>query len=58
MPGACGSQAVTSLGAAPHRICRMGMSRSFQHTSIFPRLTVFENVQAAYLAHRGRGANF
>jgi branched-chain amino acid transport system ATP-binding protein len=45
-------------GAAPHRICRMGMSRSFQHTSIFPRLTVFENVQAAYLAHRGRGANF
>jgi branched-chain amino acid transport system ATP-binding protein len=45
-------------GAAPHRICRMGMGRSFQRTNIFPLLTVFENVQAAYIAHRGRGRNF
>ena len=45
-------------GAAPHRICRMGMGRSFQRTNIFPQLTVFENVQAAYIAHRGRGTNF
>jgi branched-chain amino acid transport system ATP-binding protein len=45
-------------GAAPHRICRMGMGRSFQRTNIFPQLTVFENVQAAYIAHRGRGSNF
>jgi branched-chain amino acid transport system ATP-binding protein len=44
-------------GAAPHRICRMGMGRSFQRTNIFPLLTVFENVQAAYIAHRGRGRN-
>lgn len=44
--------------AAPHRICRMGMGRSFQRTNIFPKLTVFENVQAAYIAHRGRGTNF
>ena len=45
-------------GIAPHRICRLGMGRSFQRTNIFPRLTVFENVQAALLAHRGLGRNF
>src|SRR3954454_9351222 len=45
-------------GIAPHKICGAGMGRSFQRTNIFPRLTVFENVQAAYLAHRGRGGNF
>jgi branched-chain amino acid transport system ATP-binding protein len=36
----------------------MGIGRSFQRTNIFPRLSVFENVQAAFLAHRGRGRNF
>ena len=45
-------------GAPPHRICRMGVGRSFQRTNIFPKLSVFENVQAAFLAHRGRGRNF
>ncbi len=45
-------------GAPPHRICRMGIGRSFQRTNIFARLSVFENVQAAFLAHRGRGSNF
>jgi branched-chain amino acid transport system ATP-binding protein len=39
----------------PHDICRLGIGRSFQRTNIFPRLTVFENVQAAFLSHRGRG---
>jgi branched-chain amino acid transport system ATP-binding protein len=42
-------------GIAPHDLCRLGMGRSFQRTNIFPRLTVFENVQAAYVCHRGRG---
>jgi branched-chain amino acid transport system ATP-binding protein len=44
-------------GIAPHDLCRLGMSRSFQRTNIFPRLTVFENVQAAFVSHRGRGWN-
>jgi branched-chain amino acid transport system ATP-binding protein len=44
-------------GRAPHDICRLGMGRSFQRTNIFPRLTVYENVQAAFLSHRGRGRN-
>jgi branched-chain amino acid transport system ATP-binding protein len=34
------------------------MGRSFQRTNIFPKLTVFENVQAAFIAHRGRGRDF
>lgn len=41
-----------------HRICRLGVGRSFQRTNIFPRLTVFENVQAAVLAHHGKSLNF
>ncbi|MGA2954243.1 MAG: ABC transporter ATP-binding protein [Thermodesulfobacteriota bacterium] len=42
----------------PHKICRLGMGRSFQRTNIFPRLTVFENIQAALVAHRGESLNF
>jgi branched-chain amino acid transport system ATP-binding protein len=45
-------------GAPPHRICGMGLGRSFQRANIFPKLTVFENVQAALFAHYGRGLNF
>ena len=45
-------------GLAPHRLCSMGIGRSFQRTNIFAQLTVFENVQAALLAHHGRGADF
>ena len=42
-------------GIAPHDLCRLGMGRSFQRTNIFPRLTVYQNVQAAFVSHRGRG---
>ena len=45
-------------GFAPHRICGYGIGRSFQRTNIFPKLSVFENVQAAFIAHRGRGRDF
>ncbi len=46
------------VGVLPHAICRMGMGRSFQHANIFPMLTVFENLQAAFIAHRGAATNF
>lgn len=45
-------------GAAPHRICRLGIGRSFQRANIFPQLSVFENVQAALLVHLGHGWEF
>jgi branched-chain amino acid transport system ATP-binding protein len=44
-------------GIAPHDLCRLGVGRSFQRTNIFPRLTVHDNVQAAFVSHRGRGRN-
>ena len=45
-------------GIAPHDLCRLGVGRSFQRTNIFPRLTVFQNVQAAFASHRRQGWNF
>ena len=41
-----------------HRICRLGLVRSFQRINIFPRLTVFENIQAGVLSHRGKSLSF
>jgi branched-chain amino acid transport system ATP-binding protein len=38
----------------PHDICRRGIARSFQIANIFPRLTVFKNVQVAVLSQQGR----
>jgi branched-chain amino acid transport system ATP-binding protein len=42
----------------PYQICRLGIGRSFQRTNIFPRLTVYQNIQAAVLVHRGRSFTF
>lgn len=42
-------------GRPPEQIVRMGMGRSFQVTNIFPRLTVFENIQATVLFRHGKG---
>ena len=45
-------------GQPPHTICRLGLARSFQRTNIFPRLSVFENVQIAILSHERRAYGF
>jgi branched-chain amino acid transport system ATP-binding protein len=42
----------------PYQICRLGVGRSFQRTNIFPRLTVYQNIQAAVLVHQGRSFTF
>jgi branched-chain amino acid transport system ATP-binding protein len=36
----------------PHEICKKGISRSYQIVNIFPRLTVFKNVQVAVLSRQ------
>lgn len=41
-------------GLPPHRITRRGLVRSFQITTIFPRMTVYENLLIAALAGRGQ----
>jgi branched-chain amino acid transport system ATP-binding protein len=44
-------------GRPPHYLCRKGLARTFQINSIFSSATVFENVQLAILAHRGKTWN-
>ena len=36
----------------PHQICRKGIARSFQIVNIFPRLTVYRNVQVAVISQQ------
>ncbi len=38
----------------PYDICRKGIARSFQIANIFPRLTVFRNVQVSVLSQQGK----
>ena len=45
-------------GLPPHLLCRRGMGRTFQITSVFRRLTALENVQTALLTHHRRHFNF
>ena len=44
-------------GLPPYEICKRGIGRSFQIVNIFPRLTVFENVQVAVLSQQRKSSN-
>jgi len=45
-------------GLKPYQINRRGLSRSFQVTNIFPKMTVFENVRCGVLWHLGYRYSF
>lgn len=45
------NQDITNVSA--YRINRMGLSRSFQITTIFPQMTVFENLRIGVMAKHG-----
>jgi branched-chain amino acid transport system ATP-binding protein len=45
-------------GLPPHRIVRLGLARSFQRINIYPRMSVFENVQVALIARDGNHLRF
>jgi branched-chain amino acid transport system ATP-binding protein len=45
-------------GLAPHRIVKLGLARSFQRINIYPRMSVFENVQVALIARDGNHFSF
>ena len=47
---------ITKLPA--HKIARMGLYKCFQITNLFPRLTVFQNVQIALLQKHGKLYDF
>ncbi len=44
-------------GLPPFQICKRGIARSFQIANIFPRLTVFENIQIAILSQQRKNKN-
>ena len=41
-------------GLAPHRICKLGVGRTFQVAATFPSMTTRENIQTTLLSHRRR----
>jgi len=44
-------------GLPSHKVCKKGIARSFQIVNIFPRMSVFENVQIAVLTEQSRDLN-
>lgn len=45
------------LGKTPYQIVRLGVGRAFQRSNIFPRLSAFENVQAAVISYQRQTFN-
>ncbi|TKC80358.1 ABC transporter ATP-binding protein [Trinickia terrae] len=45
-------------GRAPYAISRLGLARSFQTTSVFPRLNACDNLRCAALSAEPRGARW
>ncbi len=41
-------------GLSPFEVSRLGLSRSFQITNVFPKLSVFENIRCAVLCAEGQ----
>jgi branched-chain amino acid transport system ATP-binding protein len=41
-------------GLPPHKICRLGVGRTFQVAATFPSMTTRENIQTTLLSHRRR----
>src|SRR6185436_13906162 len=41
--------------APPHRVARLGLSRTFQHVSVFGRLSALENLLVFVQQHQGDG---
>ncbi len=52
---ALGDRDITGL--RPHEVFNLGLARSFQVTSLFPQLSVFENLRAAAMRTHGCGLN-
>ena len=44
-------------GMPPHRIVKLGLARSFQRINIFPRMTVWQNIQTSLIARDGKHFN-
>ncbi|MBX6319163.1 ABC transporter ATP-binding protein [Pigmentiphaga sp.] len=44
-----------TTGLPPHRMARLGLSRSFQVANVFPRLSVFDNLRCAAMRASGLG---
>lgn len=42
-------------GLKPHQICARGIARTFQNIRLFPSLSVFDNVRAAFNLHLNHG---
>lgn len=44
-------------GRAPHEIVKRGIARSFQHSNVYPRMSVAQNVQVSLIARQGQAFN-